>query len=1001
VAAIAMKLTFKENVFSTTSAHRSLDEIINDIKFEKYKAQIEAIRNAESDADKKSLKNDLPVFMISARLDAGANAMSKSDHVSATGIVQFDIDEYDEAQSRLIIEQLKTRSSVLYAFLSPSSGVKFGVMTDFSCDDKAIISRKFKYAYEIVKHELADILEKIQNVDAAASSIALQCYVSSDKDVYYNKSCDALVINERVNELFRDEEAAQNERSKNITDRSSFDTTDEAVLRCLEYIPNDLPYDERLIINFSVIDHFKQSAKAVLLAHWSGVDDRKKLERDIVSQIKNCNGSISIATLFYIAKQYGYEYSSETDLQETEEKPTYYSDKYYTPAESTEHLRKIILKDFFHEKKDKAVIVECGSGKTRTMFKAVSDFLLENQNKNVAVFLKTHEMINQFIDDMNSNIAEYNKKIREEQGAFQQVLQSISWWHKPHKITGLEHHCQIYEAEVINKAGTSLCNDCFLRIEGICSYHEQFKQGNRVRIYTHNRLFQKPKHDQNFDADYIIIDEDIVSMMTNTKETLLSITESNYRSLRSILNDIKSGKTLDEAITDKHQYLQHDLRGIKSDILDIEARIKNLSAAIKKTQATGNYKRFAALFAQLELKEKYRDMFEELMHLCLGTKLQSKHIWLQYDIKNEAEPRLIYGKAKSILPEFKNTPMLYLDGSGEQVVIETLLERDFEFEHLRVQQQDNSKVYQFINDASFSKHSFLNEAGSKKIHQICDWIDTLETKKLGFIRYNRIYDDTNAFSEIDDKVTAMNRGEDRIGWFGNVRGINRFEDCDTLIVLGQHRLPNYEIFNLSQLIFREDVFGIEARIQVEAYNEYIEKLEITKVYRMKDGRHQAVKQTDYKTDFCRLTSDHFDKSETYQALHRLRLIHGTQKKQVFILSDTVLDVSLDALLDRYKELHADSIQCIKYLKSNKYIIDKNESFKDVFGWNNVKCNNFRRADHKGFGDWLKSHRSLKYWICETSDRRKVKLYSWHDQSEENVRSWLSEQDIKVKSLTFQ
>ena len=153
-----MKLTFKENVFSTTSAHRSLDEIINDIKFEKYKAQIEAIRNAESDADKKSLKNDLPVFMISARLDAGANAMSKSDHVSATGIVQFDIDEYDEAQSRLIIEQLKTRSSVLYAFLSPSSGVKFGVMTDFSCDDKAIISRKFKYAYVIVIHVLAGIL---------------------------------------------------------------------------------------------------------------------------------------------------------------------------------------------------------------------------------------------------------------------------------------------------------------------------------------------------------------------------------------------------------------------------------------------------------------------------------------------------------------------------------------------------------------------------------------------------------------------------------------------------------------------------------------------------------------------------------------------------------------------------------------------------------------------------------------------------------------------------
>ena len=94
------------------------------------------------------------------------------------------------------------------------------------------------------------------------------------------------------------------------------------------------------------------------------------------------------------------------------------------------------------------------------------------------------------------------------------------------------------------------------------------------------------------------------------------------------------------------------------------------------------------------------------------------------------------GKTIEILGEYKNASMLYMDATGEKVVIDTLFDRDFEFQEVRVQQQGNVKVYQFVNNASFSKSSFQNNP--KNLDDLCEWVETLDTELLGFIRYKLI-----------------------------------------------------------------------------------------------------------------------------------------------------------------------------------------------------------------------------------------------------------------------
>ena len=90
-----MKLTYKDTLFATSSTHRSLDEIIQDIKTGIYKHLVYEIRDSENKEQADKLKKQLPTFFVVVVLEGSSKSVSTSKSVSSTGIIQFDLDDYD------------------------------------------------------------------------------------------------------------------------------------------------------------------------------------------------------------------------------------------------------------------------------------------------------------------------------------------------------------------------------------------------------------------------------------------------------------------------------------------------------------------------------------------------------------------------------------------------------------------------------------------------------------------------------------------------------------------------------------------------------------------------------------------------------------------------------------------------------------------------------------------------------------------------------------------
>ena len=99
-----MKLTYKENLFATSSTQRSLDDIIQDIKNGVYKDLIDEIRDEDDKKKIDKLKRKLPTFFVDVVLGDSEKSVSMSKSVSSTGIIQFDLDEYDLDKSKATIK---------------------------------------------------------------------------------------------------------------------------------------------------------------------------------------------------------------------------------------------------------------------------------------------------------------------------------------------------------------------------------------------------------------------------------------------------------------------------------------------------------------------------------------------------------------------------------------------------------------------------------------------------------------------------------------------------------------------------------------------------------------------------------------------------------------------------------------------------------------------------------------------------------------------------------
>ncbi len=307
-----LTLSVSKKLFNTTiDQHITLETIIghiagnNTLKSKIKSIQLEADSHRQSD-----LKKRLPLFYPALWLEH-YRSMDSNNAVHSTGLVHFDVDEYNAQHSERLMQQLINKIPYLvYAFRSPRKGLKFALASDFISTDKKSLRINYTCVYNALKDLLNRQLPSIK-LDQACKQISQSCFFSYDPNLYVNYHP----------QVFSSKKVLQNSRQKSLnykhTQRVNFQTVNQTrdngqVLKALTYIPANLDYYTRFRINMAIISVFGNEAETILLNHWQH-ENPIKLHKDIRDQIKYTmthHIRITIGTLYYYAKQYGFKFYS-------------------------------------------------------------------------------------------------------------------------------------------------------------------------------------------------------------------------------------------------------------------------------------------------------------------------------------------------------------------------------------------------------------------------------------------------------------------------------------------------------------------------------------------------------------------------------------------------------------------------------------------------------------------------------------------------------------------
>jgi hypothetical protein len=173
--------------------HTTIEDLLQDIKDEKYKQIIDALPDSILDEPAyKVAKKTLPSMVLNGDFN---NSINNDGFSESNGLFHFDIDKLDDAKDikYRIIEQIPE----LYAiWLSPSRrGLKGLVRIP---DDLIHNDKDFKIAFKQIE---ALFMTFGHVLDKNCKDVRRLCFVSSDRDIYINKEAPCLFLNMEVEEV--------------------------------------------------------------------------------------------------------------------------------------------------------------------------------------------------------------------------------------------------------------------------------------------------------------------------------------------------------------------------------------------------------------------------------------------------------------------------------------------------------------------------------------------------------------------------------------------------------------------------------------------------------------------------------------------------------------------------------------------------------------------------------------------------------------------------------
>ncbi len=336
--------------------------------------------------------------------------------------------------------------------------------------------------------------------------------------------------------------------------------------------------------------------------------------------------------------------------------------------------------------------------------------------------------------------------------------------------------------------------------------------------------------------------------------------------------------------------------GVTRDLLDQAIadldvfKSRSLSGAVRKVLGTGNQIWGPRDLARLgsSLKRQPGGTAKSLQFLleCLRAEIENRQEEAVGVIKRgpdwndlNREPSLTAVRVKP-LKHGHNIPFLYLDGTADLDLSRIAFGADLACHHYPVER--HARITQVLG-CNFSKRRLCSESQirqglSAKIKEenqkLKDWVNQVIAR----------HPDAAVFGNKSVIRSLDTDNPDRVGHFGALRGQNRWEGCSSVIVIGREQPAHSDIECIARAFAAAagDPFTGGDYIKVSRGIGHKEGVTPLEVFAHPDTWGDRVLRQ-------------VREMEILQAMDRIRLIHNEDPKNVYLLSQVVVDATIDRI----------------------------------------------------------------------------------------------------------
>lgn len=531
-------------------------------------------------------------------------------------------------------------------------------------------------------------------------------------------------------------------------------------------------------------------------------------------------------------------------------------------ADGIEQLRNII-RDYLRKPQHTVIRVTSGAGKTATfceeLVKEIQTSSSAGEKKVAHLYLSTHKLKDEIAQRLNK--LDPSLRVTNVVGRIPSTCEryGLSSSLRDLRIS-VQRSCCDASSSIDRELPLFLKHRRCPHFDG-CSYQRQFHNPASVYLFTKPYLNAGRRSDVLI-PDFVIIDEAFLSNLLEVRETgledILKLPKGVSEETATAVRAIRDALANDNPVLNSLRKLGYHA-----------ALLKRCAVEINDVRLRQAWQILPGMRGEEILERAARVGMEHIAFLALEA------IAVEISTKREHAYSVVYRDSKLIVRFLRNssaiqTPTLLLDATADEELIRGVLP-DARYHAIEVPRK--AHVVQ-VQNRRLSKYALTQEQGKDRtvalVQGSLDRIAAPYAKGL-LVTFKST---ESLFSVPPTWKTAH---------FGNVRGIDEYKDLDTIAIVGTYLPPIQAVEDEAAALAARLP---ETRVFSGAY------INAERPFRLRNGEARASIWA-HPDPFVQRVLEQQREAEMLQAVDRLRLVHSSSVKPVFIISNVPVDLTVD------------------------------------------------------------------------------------------------------------